>query len=421
MSLRRKTLITIGLTIISLIAILYAASRIILLGSFAALEEQYTRHNVEQALNALFDDFSALDTIAFDWAAWDDTYVFIEDANEDYIQSNLVDETFVDLRLNFMLFINSSGQIVFDKGFDLHNEGEIPVPQSLQEHLTDNALLLRHPDTESSIAGIVLLPEGPILVASRPILTSVEEGPVRGTLIMGRYLDSAEIDRLADIVHLSLTVHRFDDASMPLDFQAVRSSLSEEGPIIVRSLSEESIAGYALIEDIYGKPSLVLRADRPRDIYKQGQAGISYFMLSLLSVGLVFGVVSLLHLDKHILSRLARLSRSVSDIGTSGDLSARITMPGRDELSNLAGAINGMLEELEQSEEALRESEERFRSLSASAPVGIFLTDAEGQCIYANARLQAIYGLTLDETLGHGWGQRSTQMTAKRCSKRCPR
>lgn len=39
-----------------------------------------------------------------------------------------------------MLFINSSRQIVFGKGFDLHNEEEIPVPQSLQEHLVDNAL-----------------------------------------------------------------------------------------------------------------------------------------------------------------------------------------------------------------------------------------------------------------------------------------
>jgi diguanylate cyclase (GGDEF)-like protein/PAS domain S-box-containing protein/putative nucleotidyltransferase with HDIG domain len=59
--------------------------------------------------------------------------------------------------------------------------------------------------------------------------------------------------------------------------------------------------------------------------------------------------------------------------------------------------------ERQQMEEALRESEERFRSLSASAPIGIFLTDPQGKCIYANPRLQAIAGLTLEESLGHGW------------------
>ncbi len=51
----------------------------------------------------------------------------------------------------------------------------------------------------------------------------------------------------------------------------------------------------------------------------------------------------------------------------------------------------------------LRESEERFRSLSACSPVGIFLTDVEGRCTYTNPRFQTICGLTLEEGLGDGW------------------
>jgi PAS domain S-box-containing protein len=53
----------------------------------------------------------------------------------------------------------------------------------------------------------------------------------------------------------------------------------------------------------------------------------------------------------------------------------------------------------------LRESEERFRSLSACSPVGIFLTDVEGRCTYANPRFQSICGLTLEQSLGEGWLQ----------------
>jgi len=37
-------------------------------------------------------------------------------------------------------------------------------------------------------------------------------------------------------------------------------------------------------------------------------------------------------------------------------------------------------------EVALRESEERFRSLAAASPIGIFFNDAEGRCLYTNAR-----------------------------------
>ncbi len=56
-------------------------------------------------------------------------------------------------------------------------------------------------------------------------------------------------------------------------------------------------------------------------------------------------------------------------------------------------------------EQKLRENEERFRSLSACSPVGIFLTDIEGRCTYANRRCQVICGFTLKEGLGEGWSR----------------
>ena len=52
---------------------------------------------------------------------------------------------------------------------------------------------------------------------------------------------------------------------------------------------------------------------------------------------------------------------------------------------------------------ALQDSEERFRSLAAFAPVGIYQTDRDGHCIYTNACWQQIAGLTFEECLGTGW------------------
>jgi len=163
---------TVGIAIIGLLIIQYVISQITLVHSFTELEEQYARQDVERATSALSNDLLTLNATVDDWAAWDDTYNFIEDANNEYIESNLVDGTFTNLRLNLMLFINSSGQIVYGKAFNLQNEEEIPVPQALQEHLSATDLLVHHPDTESSITGIVLLPEAPMLIASQPLLTS---------------------------------------------------------------------------------------------------------------------------------------------------------------------------------------------------------------------------------------------------------
>jgi len=360
MTLRKKTLVIIGVTFISLIASLYFIPRMVLLSSFAELEKQNTHQNVERAVCALSDTLCSLGTTADDWAAWDDTYTFIEDANAEYIKTNLVDETFITMRLNLMLFINSSGCIVFGKAFDLYNEEEIPVPQSLQKHLSDKEVLWHHPDTEGGIAGVLLLPECPMLVASEPILTSRKEGPIHGALIMGRYLDASEIERLAEITHLPLTIERFNDSQIPHHLQRAKSSLSEEAPILVRPLDAQSIAGYALLEDIYGEPAIILSISMPREIYKQGQATISYLVLPLVVVGLVFGVVTMSLLERQVLSRLIRLSKSVAGISTSGDLSMRVPMGGKDEISKLADTINVMMESLEQSGKALQEKSERL-------------------------------------------------------------
>ncbi|MBD2497785.1 response regulator [Nostoc sp. FACHB-280] len=51
----------------------------------------------------------------------------------------------------------------------------------------------------------------------------------------------------------------------------------------------------------------------------------------------------------------------------------------------------------------LRQSEERFRSLSTCSPVGIFEIDTAGKCKYTNPHYQAICGLNAAESLEKQW------------------
>ncbi len=90
---------------------------------------------------------------------------------------------------------------------------------------------------------------------------------------------------------------------------------------------------------------------------------IAYLMLMIVGGGLLFGIVTILLLEKQVLSRLSRLSNSIQNIGTSGDITARVSMPGVDELSVLAGTINGLLAAMEQSEGELRELYHEERTL----------------------------------------------------------
>ena len=52
---------------------------------------------------------------------------------------------------------------------------------------------------------------------------------------------------------------------------------------------------------------------------------------------------------------------------------------------------------------ALRDSEERFRTLTEIAPVGIFLTDAAQECVYVNERWSQITGVAAAKARGLDW------------------
>lgn len=357
-SLRKKTLFIIGITLVILTVLMYVISSAILMGGFAEVEKHDTDQNVQRATEALWADLSSLSGVAGDFAAWDDSYSFIEDSDPAFIESNVIDTTFIGFNINFWFYINSSGGIVWEKNFDLINETEIPVPDSLYKHLSVNSVLFQHSSPESNIMGLVQLPEGPVLVVSRPILDNERIKPIRGSMIWGYYLNDEQIKRLSEITHLSLSIKPYDTMQLSPDFQSARNSISEEEPIFIQQLNEQSVAGYTILKDIYGDPALLLRVDLPRAIYNQGRVSVNYLLVSLIIVGIIFIGISAILLEKLILSRVANLNADVDSIGANGKLSKRVIMRGNDELSKLAGSINGMLELLEHAELERKKAEE---------------------------------------------------------------
>jgi adenylate cyclase len=364
MTLRKKTLLIIALTLGILFLFLYVALSQIMLGGFAEVEGQVGRQNVQRVLEAYNREIEALTSTAGDWAPWDDSYAFIQDKNEQYIAENLTDPTFINLRLNMMLFFDKTGQLVYGKAFDLAQEQGLTVPDSLIEHFAQNDQLFHHTTTQEAIAGIILLPESPLLVASYPIVTSAHEGPIQGSLIMGRYLDESLVELLESRTQFPLAIYRLDDPQLINRYQAVLEALTPDTPLVTQALNAEQLAGYTLIKDVYGKPALLLEVMMPRPVYTQSRVSLRTLMLSLVVLGLVFILLTLFLLEKLVLARLAQLHTGVREIGTEGDLSRRLTFPGEDELSGLAAAINQMLTDLQSSlqrEKMLRQEVQRLQ------------------------------------------------------------
>ena len=400
MTLRIKTLLIVAAALASLIVVLYLTSSSILSSSFAQEEQQDTRQQVERVLNTLSDWQEELNRTTNDYAAWDDTYAFIQDANEAYITANLVDNTFVNLKVNVMFFVDATGRVVLSKTVDLQQQREIATPAGWQAHLTADSPLLRHADAESSVTGIVLIPEGPMMIASRPILTSQRKGPIRGALIMGRLLDADQAQALTRATRSLLTIHRLDTPAVSAETLSVIPQLSDKTPVLVRPFDADHITGYTLLQDIYGRPALLLRLDVPRTIYHQGQISMRHLLLSLLIIGAAFSMGSLLVLERLVLSKLTYLSARVKSIGESGSLSSRVRVTGQDEVSILAGTINAMLQTLEHSQHDLKESEVKHRLLLTSIRFPILALKDDMTVFYCNDAYAEFVGRSQSELEG---------------------
>jgi PAS domain S-box-containing protein len=80
-----------------------------------------------------------------------------------------------------------------------------------------------------------------------------------------------------------------------------------------------------------------------------------------------------------------------------------ICLPNSNDLGVLGVGID--ITDLKEIEISLRESQQRFESLAAVAPVGIYRTNTTGDCIYVNDRWCQIAGLTAAEASGPNWAR----------------
>jgi PAS domain S-box-containing protein len=406
MDLRRKLLIIVGVTLICTLIAFYAITQGIVLGAFVSLEERNTQQNMNRFMNLLSEDLSSLDTVVRAWAPRDDTYTFLRDGNLQYIEKNFGPETFTSGRLNFMVFLNTSGGIYYAKAFDLASSQEGPLPRNIAGMVTGNRVLRSFSQNNASMSGFLFLAEGPVMVASAPITTKNYDGVSRGTLIAGRFLDESEILRIGQLTNQEVMVYRRSEPGSPADVRAAQLELDGNKTIFIEPDSPTTIAGYAQIEDLYGNPILIIKTQLPRQIYAQGQVTLDYFTLSYILLVLIYATTFLYLLDSSLLSPISRLSTDVKRIGMTRDLSARLEVGKEEnEVTNLQENINKTLAALEKAQGRLQRSEERNRALLSAIPDLMFQVKREGIHEEFNSGTAAeLGGLALHELLGNDVG-----------------
>ncbi len=388
MSLRQKMLASIALTVLLLVLCLFAVSWFVLLNVLTRIEERLARRDLERVTRVLEDSLVQLRATARDWAQWDDTYAFVRHDRAEYVEEYLSEGAFRNLRVQFMIFVNSDGTVkhaeIAGRGTSLDNAFVAPL---LAEANLDRPASERR-------AGVAALPSGRVaLLAAARILPTSGMGPAAGWLVMGRTVDSRELLRLSSLTQARVEVWPLSASDRPDDVsRAVARMTGGSRSTVISPLDETHMGGYALLRDLQGEPAALLRLVLPRDVYLNRHRLASISLAALLVNGQIFGVVTLAALDRQVLDRLRRLGASVSAIGTHGDPTERVPVSGDDELGRLAGEINGMLG-------ALEESQYRYRSFIRDFRGLVYQIERNGRLTLVGGAVERITGYTQDDLL----------------------
>jgi signal transduction histidine kinase/ActR/RegA family two-component response regulator len=347
MTLRLKVILVVGLTLALLVGLATSLFTMIVMDGFAKTEEAQTLALMGRVHNIIESKLGYLDAKVSDWAMWDDSYRFVQDHNEDYVRSNLSPEALANLGLRAILLFDAQGALAGSRAIAPESGEPTEPPAALLAHLTPGSPILVHPDPALPTRGILAMGQRRLMVASRAILHRDGTGPPAGTVVFVADIGDGEVRSWSGLSGAAISLFPVEDPALPDDALHAMSRLATRGAVSV-PLDGGTVAGYALAADIYGKPSLIIRATTPRAAHANGLTSQLYVVGSVMVMGFFYGAVILLVVEFLVLRRLSGLGSQLNAIERGADRTLRVRVGGRDELHSLGRAINALLDTLAQ-------------------------------------------------------------------------
>ncbi|NLV26641.1 MAG: PAS domain S-box protein [Methanomicrobiales archaeon] len=388
MDLRAKTFLIIGLTFLAGFLLIIIFSFTLLTDSYAKFEQDDVKQKVHNALKVLDYEKRQLETKVGDWSRWDESYDFVQDLDEEYINRNLNYDSIVNIDIDFLIFVRKDNSVKCSTRINPSTKSmELMLDKTVEKVISTPGILTSESILEGK-SGFINIPEGPSLISSFPIITSTYEGPSVGWLIFGSYLDDNLIGTLSDISEQSLSIN-WIPSDISLSSPLFPGDLNL--PVSVFPESDTMVSGSVLIPTLDSDGYLQLTTRLSRDIITHGKDTIITYLIILMLLGLVIIVVSLVMVDQLVMSRLHSLIDKIKNRGSKQFVPDEFHLEGDDEFTVLAREISPIFLELSKSRKQLEEhilllteSERKYRELADLLPEFVFESDLNGNISFLN-------------------------------------
>jgi len=399
MTLKQKSIIiSIGTSIV--FTLLFSGSVYqAIITQFQRIEDQRVGRNIRRVSAVLDDRFAQLSSKLTDWSNWDDTYKFIQDGNNEYVVSNLIPESFKNIGVDESLFINKEGGLVASIISIDEEHPDDKFPADLYVSFATGSALLNIKD-QGHNQGLLKTEDGLLLFVVREVYKSDSTGNSQGYVVFARYLDDAILNSVKDLTQFEATMHLWDDPSTPPDYQDIKEKYLASGVMsLTKTISENTIAGYLIIKDIYGAPQAIVRTDIERDIFLQGKATVNTMAIIIAILSILVAAINYWLLTGTVLRKISLMAYDVENLGKTSLSTDRLQISkGTDEVDTLRTKINEMLNSLDESKSKLTDKEQFIEQVMANLSIGISVNKVStGEAIYMNNAFQNIYGWTKED------------------------
>lgn len=301
---------------------------------------------------AIDDEIAGLTNIAKDWGTWDDTYSFTVNPDQSYITSNYPDPRYLshESSVDILLIYDKDGIELLKGFFHPELDREVDMPEFHGDSPKIRSLV------ESGLKGettgaLMQTRQGPLVLVAVPVLTTEAKGPPRGTLIMGRFLSRTLLAAIAEKVNVKFRFFVQGDNWLSTREREVFAHLAIKAPEFKAELHEGNI--YRICPDIEKKPVFLVSVPLRGDILLLGKRTGKILLITLGSIALVLLI-----------------------------------------------CLSGYKIRMKISEEALRESEIRYRNLFQNRHTAMLLIDPHTAAIVdANPAAVAFYGWSREELI----------------------
>ncbi len=361
MTLYKRILLGVLFISFCLIGLIFINAQLILADSYQRLEEQNAMQNIDRVLHVLRSDIDTLRISDIDWFEKPPTArTTLETSNREFIQDSLINRISLDAKLSITLLLDRANNVVFQNATKGNNGKPVSIPKGLLASVRPGSPLLDSTNSQTTIKGIVALPEGLLMTISVPIYPQDRQDTSWGRLIGGRYIDDEEVERLAESTKLDVKVVAYNDSNIPSDFLRAKNRFDAVNHYYVEPVNNQLVASYTTMNDIYGKPAIMLRAQMPRFISQYGQDSINSFFASLLIIVVLLAAVVFLLLERTILSRLTILNTGLVHAKSANNLTLEVPTTGNDEIATLTSSIKEMFKAYIQTKSQLQDAKDNL-------------------------------------------------------------